>query len=110
MAAAAVAAARAAVAARAAMKAAAIAAARHRGAAAAERRRVISTTTYRSKAGQSSANQPVLQSKQKWGRYMNGRIIDALRRPGFSRRDFNRMLASAGLSVAAMPLLPKPGA
>jgi len=74
------------------------------------RQREISTTTFRSKAGRFPANQQVLQTKQKRGGYMKGRIIDALRRPGFSRRDFNRMLASAGLSVAAMPLLSKPGA
>ncbi|HVR68321.1 MAG TPA: extracellular solute-binding protein [Verrucomicrobiae bacterium] len=41
---------------------------------------------------------------------MKGHIIDALRRPGFSRRDFNRMLGAAGLSLAAMPILSKPSA
>jgi len=39
---------------------------------------------------------------------MKDRIIDALRRPGFSRRDFNRLLGSAGLAMAALPIVARP--
>src|SRR5262245_55555956 len=39
---------------------------------------------------------------------MKDRIIESLRQPGFTRRDFNRLLGSAGLALAALPVLNRP--